>query len=90
VECSISRNRQPAHAESVRTTHDLPQCKYTDITRHPAALFWGEDLTMMYNEAYKIEVAGNKHPELMGTGFSGNSIMILHHENITDIVSSSL
>lgn len=25
---------------------------------------------MMYNEAYK-EVAGNKHPELMGTGFSG-------------------
>jgi hypothetical protein len=45
---------------------------------------------MMYNEAYKIEVAGNKHPELMGTGFSGNSIMILHHENITDIVSSSL
>jgi len=25
----------------------------------------------MYNEAYKNEVAGNKHPELMGTGFSG-------------------
>ncbi|KAH7092217.1 hypothetical protein FB567DRAFT_435149 [Paraphoma chrysanthemicola] len=38
---------------------------------HPAALFWGEELTMMYNEAYKIEVAGNKHPDLMGTGFSG-------------------
>lgn len=38
---------------------------------HPAALFWGEDLTMLYNEAYKNEVAGNKHPDLMGTGFSG-------------------
>lgn len=29
---------------------------------HPAALFWGEELTMLYNEAYKNEVAGNKHP----------------------------
>lgn len=37
----------------------------------PCALFWGEELTVIYNEAYKIEVAGNKHPELMGTGFSG-------------------
>lgn len=26
---------------------------------------------MIYNEAYKNEVAGNKHPDLMGTGFSG-------------------
>jgi hypothetical protein len=38
---------------------------------HPSALFWGEELTMLYNEAYKNEVAGNKHPDLMGTGFSG-------------------
>jgi hypothetical protein len=38
---------------------------------HPCSLFWGEDLTMIYNEAYKNEVAGNKHPDLMGTGFSG-------------------
>jgi PAS domain S-box-containing protein len=38
---------------------------------HPAALFWGSDLTMLYNEAYAAEVAGNKHPSLMGTGFSG-------------------
>ncbi|KAF2744522.1 hypothetical protein M011DRAFT_479824 [Sporormia fimetaria CBS 119925] len=38
---------------------------------HPAALFWGEELTMLYNEAYAKEVAGNKHPDLMGTGFSG-------------------
>lgn len=38
---------------------------------HPCSLFWGEELTMVYNEAYKLEVAGNKHPDLMGTGFSG-------------------
>ncbi|KAK2609179.1 hypothetical protein QQS21_002261 [Conoideocrella luteorostrata] len=38
---------------------------------HPAALFWGSELTMLYNEAYAAEVAGNKHPALMGTGFSG-------------------
>jgi hypothetical protein len=29
---------------------------------HPASLFWGEELTMLYNEAYRIEVVGNKHP----------------------------
>jgi hypothetical protein len=37
----------------------------------PCALFWGDELTMIYNEAYRVEVAGSKHPELMGTGFSG-------------------
>lgn len=37
----------------------------------PTALFWGEELTVIYNEAYKTEVAGNKHPELMGTGLAG-------------------
>lgn len=39
---------------------------------HPAALFWGEELTMVYNEPYRIEVAGNKHPSLMGSGFFEN------------------
>lgn len=38
---------------------------------HPTAMFWGSELTMLYNEAYATEVAGNKHPSLMGTGFSG-------------------
>jgi PAS domain S-box-containing protein len=38
---------------------------------HPASLFWGSELTLLYNEAYAAEVAGNKHPSLMGTGFSG-------------------
>lgn len=38
---------------------------------HPCALFWGEELTVMYNKAYAEGVAGNKHPALMGTGFRG-------------------
>lgn len=37
---------------------------------HPAALFWGSKLTVIYNEAYATEVAGNKHPTLMGTDFA--------------------
>lgn len=37
---------------------------------HPAALFWGTRLTVIYNEAYAVEVAGNKHPALMGTDFA--------------------
>ena len=32
---------------------------------HSAALFWGDDLTLIYNEAY-IPIAGQKHPHIMG------------------------
>ena len=39
---------------------------------HPAALFWVEELTVMYNKAYADGVAGNKHPTLMGNGFRGS------------------
>ncbi|KAK7424531.1 hypothetical protein QQX98_000496 [Neonectria punicea] len=38
---------------------------------HPAAVFWGSELTMLYNEAYVDTIAGNKHPSMMGTGLSG-------------------
>jgi hypothetical protein len=38
---------------------------------HPAALYWGDDMTIMYNEPYRDIVAGRKHPDLMGTGFRG-------------------
>ncbi|KAF4631913.1 hypothetical protein G7Y89_g6216 [Cudoniella acicularis] len=37
---------------------------------HPAALFWGDELTVMYNKAYADTIAGNKHPKLMGAGFT--------------------
>ncbi|KXH27508.1 hsp90-like protein [Colletotrichum simmondsii] len=32
---------------------------------HPAAMYWGRDNVAIYNEAY-IELAGQKHPQLMG------------------------
>ncbi|CAG1976695.1 unnamed protein product [Fusarium graminearum] len=38
---------------------------------HPASLFWGNDMTMLYNEQYAIHYAGNKHPSMLGTGASG-------------------
>ena len=50
---------------------------------HPSSVLWGEDLTMLYNEAYsedltmlyneayRDDVTGDKHPALMGTGFLG-------------------
>ncbi|CAM1512004.1 Fc.00g095170.m01.CDS01 [Cosmosporella sp. VM-42] len=38
---------------------------------HPACLFWGSELTMLYNLAYATEAGGNKHPSMMGTGLSG-------------------
>ncbi|KAL2070764.1 hypothetical protein VTL71DRAFT_13790 [Oculimacula yallundae] len=37
----------------------------------PLALFWGAELTVVYNKAYADTVAGLKHPKLMGTGFRG-------------------
>lgn len=33
---------------------------------NPAAVMWGEDLTMVYNEAF-VEFSGSKHPGLMGS-----------------------
>lgn len=40
-------------------------------TPHPASVFWGSELTMMYNQAYATELGGKRHPTLMGSGFSG-------------------
>jgi hypothetical protein len=45
---------------------------------HPAALFWGEELTVLYNQAYAEKEAGTKHPYLMGTGASGPFAEIWH------------
>ncbi|KAI1809652.1 histidine kinase [Poronia punctata] len=35
---------------------------------HPAALYWGRELTVIYNEAY-VSMAGHKHPGLMGSAY---------------------
>lgn len=45
---------------------DLRQmCNLIMASPHPAAMYWGEDLVAIYNEAY-IMLAGQKHPDLMG------------------------
>lgn len=45
---------------------DLRQmCNLIMASPHPAAMYWGEDLVAIYNEAY-IMLAGQKHPNLMG------------------------
>ena len=43
-------------------------CDLVMSSPHPAALYWGEDLTTVYNEAY-IVLAGHKHPALMGQSY---------------------
>lgn len=38
----------------------------------PVAVLWGNELTTIFNDAYRAEVLGNnKHPALMGRGFAG-------------------
>ncbi|QIW97478.1 hypothetical protein AMS68_002996 [Peltaster fructicola] len=47
-------------------TPDLRQmCNLIMASPHPAAMYWGEDLVAIYNEAYVL-LAGQKHPKLMG------------------------
>lgn len=36
---------------------------------HPAAMYWGSDMVVIYNEAY-IALAGKKHPSLMGMNYT--------------------
>lgn len=45
---------------------DLRQmCNLIMASPHPAAMYWGEELVAIYNEAY-VMLAGQKHPTLMG------------------------
>jgi len=34
----------------------------------PATLFWGTDLIMLYNDAYRV-IAGSRHPRALGLGY---------------------
>lgn len=48
---------------------DLRQmCNLIMASPHPAAMYWGEDLVAIYNEAYVL-LAGQKHPKLMGQSY---------------------
>lgn len=40
-------------------------CNLIMASPHPAAMYWGDDLVAIYNEAYVL-LAGQKHPALMG------------------------
>ena len=44
-------------------------CNLLMASPHPAAMYWGEDLTIIYNEAYVL-LAGQKHPRIMGQKYS--------------------
>ena len=49
---------------------DLRQmCNLIMASPHPAAMYWGEDLVAVYNEAYVL-LAGQKHPKLMGQSYA--------------------
>lgn len=49
---------------------DLRQmCNLIMASPHPAAMYWGDDLIAIYNEAYVL-LAGQKHPALMGQSYS--------------------
>ncbi|KAL8779693.1 MAG: hypothetical protein Q9213_006818 [Squamulea squamosa] len=43
-------------------------CNLIMASPYPAAMYWGEDLVAIYNEAY-ILLAGQKHPSLMGQSY---------------------
>ncbi|KAF2494286.1 hypothetical protein BU16DRAFT_464514 [Lophium mytilinum] len=48
---------------------DLRQmCNLIMASPHPAAMYWGDDLVAIYNEAYVL-LAGQKHPTLMGQSY---------------------
>jgi signal transduction histidine kinase len=48
---------------------DLRQmCNLIMASPHPAAMYWGDDLIAIYNEAYVV-LAGQKHPALMGMSY---------------------
>ena len=35
-------------------------------SRHPMFLWWGEDLTQFYNDAYRASLGEDKHPKALG------------------------
>ncbi|KAI4104916.1 MAG: hypothetical protein L6R37_003040 [Teloschistes peruensis] len=43
-------------------------CNLIMASPHPAAMWWGDDMVAIYNEAY-ILLAGQKHPALMGSTY---------------------
>ncbi|KAL0264352.1 hypothetical protein SLS55_000300 [Diplodia seriata] len=66
---------------------DLRQmCNLIMASPHPAAMYWGEDLVAIYNEAY-ILLAGQKHPTLMGQSYKDAWAEIW--EDVKDVFASA-
>lgn len=53
---------------------------------HPAAMYWGDDLIAIYNEAY-IQLAGQKHPKLMGQSYRDAWVEIW--DDVKDVFASA-
>ncbi|KAF2215609.1 hypothetical protein CERZMDRAFT_34403 [Cercospora zeae-maydis SCOH1-5] len=56
------------NGESLNVADLRQMCNLIMASPHPAAMYWGDDLIAIYNEAY-IMLAGQKHPSLMGTSY---------------------
>ncbi|KAF1813699.1 hypothetical protein P152DRAFT_289178 [Eremomyces bilateralis CBS 781.70] len=66
---------------------DLRQmCNLIMASPHPAAMYWGEDLVAIYNEAYVL-LAGQKHPELMGQSYKAAWVEIW--DEVKDVFHSA-
>ncbi|KAJ4148121.1 hypothetical protein LMH87_002607 [Akanthomyces muscarius] len=46
-------------------------------TPYPAAIYWGPEFVTLYNEPY-VDLAGDKHPELLGTPYAKGWAEIWH------------
>ncbi|KAF2139955.1 uncharacterized protein K452DRAFT_253627 [Aplosporella prunicola CBS 121167] len=66
---------------------DLRQmCNLIMASPHPAAMYWGDDLVAIYNEAYVL-LAGQKHPLLMGQSYKDAWVEIW--EEVKDVFADA-
>lgn len=66
---------------------DLRQmCNLIMASPHPAAMYWGNDLVAIYNEAYVL-LAGQKHPQLMGQSYRDAWVEIW--DEVKDVFASA-
>ncbi|KAI4250343.1 MAG: hypothetical protein LQ352_005364 [Teloschistes flavicans] len=61
-------------------------CNLIMASPHPAAMWWGEDMVAIYNEAY-ILLAGQKHPALMGQTYQEAWVEIW--DQVKDVFASA-
>ncbi|KAI4166054.1 MAG: hypothetical protein LQ342_000485 [Letrouitia transgressa] len=62
-------------------------CNMIMASPHPAAMYWGDDLIAIYNEAY-ILLAGEKHPALMGQSYRTAWAEIW--DNVKDVFANAI